>query len=97
MKNIILMAGLILTGCGYANLDEVKSIADEKWKKQGFEVVDYAGFEWGVWLGGNYGGANVWYRLKKLPDNGITYSGYLKKWGNEIHVYGPKAHDAIGP
>jgi len=98
MKKIIIIGfAALLTGCGYANIDALKKDAPKKWKKQGFEVVDYEGFEWGLWLGGDYGGAKVWHRLKKIPDNGITYSGYLTKWGDETHVYGPIATDAIKP
>lgn len=90
---------ILFYGCSSGNLDYVKSRAEERWNKQGFQVVDYEGYQWGELgiFGLPYGGAYVWYRLKKIPDNGITYSGYLQRWGNEIHVYGPKAIDAIRP
>ena len=72
--------------------------AEVKWNKQGFEVVDYEGFQLGCggW-GTPYGGAKVHHRLRKVPDNGITYSGFLVRWGDEVQVYGPKAVDAIAP
>jgi len=96
-KSIVLfIICLFLTGCGAGNLDHVKDRAADKWAKQGFEIVDYEGYQLGFWFG-PYGGAEVWYRLKKVPDNGITYSGMLERWGDEIHVYGPMAHDAIKP
>jgi hypothetical protein len=100
MKRIVcLLVCLLLIGigCSGANLDYVKEHANEKWAKQGFEIVDYEGYQWGKFGLWGYGGAYVWYRLKKIPDNGITYSGCLQRWGDEVHVYGPKAIDAIRP
>jgi len=99
LKRLVLVLMLfVLSGCGYGNLDYVKEHATEKWKKQGFEVVDYEGYQWGnVIPFTTYGGANVWYRLKKTPNNGVTYSGCLQRWGDEIHVYNLKAIDAIKP
>jgi hypothetical protein len=88
---------LFLVGCSSGNLDYVKDKAPEKWKTQGFEVVDYEGYQWGTGGINSYGGAKVWHRLKKIPDNGITYSGYIQRWGDELHVYGPDAIDAIKP
>lgn len=98
-RAIIFSFVLLLIGCSSGNLEHVKDRAEERWKSQGFEIVDYAGYQWGKlgFWGIKYGGAKVWYRLMKIPDNGITYSGFLQRWGNEIHVYGPKAIDAIRP
>ena len=93
----VLILCISLGSCGYANLEDVKKISPQKWEAQGFEVIDYEGFNWGFWFGGSYGGASVWYRLRKIPDNDITYSGYIRKWGKEYHVYGPTAIDAIRP
>ena len=93
-KCLTILAIWLLAGCSSGNLDWVKNKAEAKWAKQGFEVIDYEGFEWGVGgFGTSYGGARVWYRLKRIPDTGILYSGYLKRWGNEIHVYGPEPTD----
>lgn len=100
MIKIIVLVAVILQCIGCycsANLEEVKKVAPEKWRQQGFEIIDYEGFEYGLWFGGSYGGAYVWHRLKKIPDNGITYSGHIQMWGGEPQVYGPKAHDAIRP
>lgn len=97
MKLSVILVCMLLASCGDANLAEMKQAAPVKWKQQGFEVVDYEGFQWGLWLGGSFGGAKVWHRLKKIPDNGVTYSGFVQKWGDEIHVYGPIAADAIKP
>lgn len=80
------------------NVEYVKQLAEEKWRKQGFEVVDYEGYSWsggGYWT--PYGGGKVWHRLRKIPDNGITYSGFIVRWGDELHIHGPTAIDAIRP
>ncbi len=93
------VAGIAWFGVGSStNISWVKARSSAKWRAQGFDVVDYEGYEWGTGgYGTTYGGAKVWYRLRKIPDNGITYSGYLKRWGDELHVYGPIAVDAIRP
>jgi len=99
MKKILLIVGLLyLTGCSYSNLDYVKEHGEKRWLELGYQPVGYEGYEWGILgFGTNYGGANVWWRVKNIPDNGVTYTGYLKRWGDEIHVYGPRAIDAIKP
>jgi hypothetical protein len=99
MKKIVcIIVAALLAGCSAGNLDYVKAHAPVKWQKQGFEVVDYEGYHWGaLGMGTTYGGAQVWHRLRKVPDNGITYSGYIQRWGDELHVYGPTAIDAIRP
>lgn len=95
---ITALVALFFGSCNPSNKDYVKASAAEKWRAQGFEVVDYEGYQWGWGIRGtNYGGAQVWHRLKKVPDNGITYSGYIQRWGDELHVYGPFAADAIKP
>ena len=92
-----ILFALSLTGCTSGNLDYVKDRAEARWKDYGMEVVTYEGFQWGFWGLNSYGGAHVWYRLRQIPDNGITYTGYLQRWGDELHIYGPKAIDAIKP
>lgn len=97
---IVLVIIILFKMCFFssANIDYVKEKADAKWEKQGFEVVDYEGYQVSTAIPfTKYGGAHVWYRLRKIPDNGITYSGSLKQWGDEIHVYGPMCIDAIKP
>ena len=93
----VLLSTLLTVGCSSGNLEEVKNKAEETFESVGFEVVGYEGFQWGFWGFNTYGGANVWYRLNKIPDNGISYTGYIQRWGDEYHVYGPKATDAIKP
>lgn len=89
---------LIVMGCSYGNLDDVKAKAPEVWKQAGYEIVGYEGFQWGFGgFGLPYGGAYVWHQLKKIPDNGIAYTGRIQRWGNEYHIYGPYAIDAIRP
>ena len=98
MKTILILVVLCLGGCGYWNKDYVHSNSEQKWREQGWDPVAYEGYQWGLGVPfTGYGGAKVWYRLRNVPDNGITYSGYLVRWGNELHVYGPHAKDAIRP
>lgn len=97
MKLFIALIALALVGCSPANRVEPESQAKKIWAQHGFEVIAYEGYQWGIHIWPGYGGAYVWYRLRKIPDNGVTYSGSLQQWGDEIHVYGPTAHDAIRP
>jgi len=93
----LLIACALLTGCSYANLDDVKAHAPAVWKQAGFTIIGYEGFQWG-WLGvGPYGGANVWYTLKREEAPGVIYGGYLYRWGDEYHIYAVRAYDAIKP
>lgn len=95
---IVVICISFLTGCGSGNLDYVKERGPEKWKEVGFEVVGYEGFQWVFWGFNSYGGAKVWWNLRRmLEGNNITYTGCLQRWGDEIHVYGPDAIDAIRP
>ena len=95
---ILLIAGWTTLFFQSGNKEWLKENAASKWEKQGFEVVDYEGWQFSFGIPyTEYGGAKVWHRLRKIPDNGITYSGFLKRWGDEIHVYGPSAADAIKP
>lgn len=80
------------------NLDYVRAHGEARWRQVGFEPLGYQGHQWGLGgYGSDYGGAKVWWELRKIPDNGITYSGYLKRWGDSLEVYGPIARDAIQP
>ena len=99
MKKVLaaLAATCLLVGCSSGNLDYVKEHGPDKFREIGFEPVGYAGFNWGFWGFNNYGGAEVWWRLEKIPNNGISYTGYIIRWGDELHVYGPSATDAIKP
>lgn len=63
--------------------------APDKWEAQGYKVIDYEGYQWGFGgYGTAYGGAKVWHRLER---NGRLYSGWVMRWGEEVHVYGPTA------
>lgn len=95
MKKALILAVVLLQGCSSSNLDYVKEHGEARWREYGFEPVAYEGYRWGGHAGGTYGGAKVWWRLKSVPDNGITYSGYLQRWGDELHIHGPIAIDAI--
>lgn len=94
MKRLILAIAL-LVGCSSNRVDDIKAHAEARWRELGFEVVGYDGYQLGG-PGACWGGA-VWYILRKIPDNGITYGGYLCKWGNEYHMYSLYAIDAIRP
>lgn len=98
---LALVVALLLTSLGLfnsTNLDYVKARSEARWREMGYEPVAYEGWQYGSGLiFTSYGGAKVWYRLRNVPDNGITYQGYLQRWGDELHVYGPKAIDAIKP
>lgn len=96
---LCLAAILVLSACSAGNLDYVKERSEARWREVGWEPLAYEGYSWGLWgiFGSNHGGAHVWYRVNHIPDNGITYSGYIIRWGEELHVYGPFALDAIRP
>lgn len=79
------------------NVDDVKQHAADVFKQNGFDIVGYQGYENSFVAGKEYGGGKVWYTLKKTNDNGVTYEGSLKKWGNEYHLYNLNAKDAIAP
>jgi hypothetical protein len=96
MRRIVgICAALMLTGCGYANLDTAKENACTRFADIGYQCVGYEGFNWGFWLGGRYGGAKVWYSLKRADNPTVIYTGYAQYWGSELHIYGPAAIDAI--
>ena len=83
------------------HLNYVKENAEHRWQEMGFEVVGYDGYQWGFTIPfTDYGGAKVWHILKKsncTNEKCVTYSGYLQRWGDEIHMYNIRAIDAIRP
>lgn len=96
MKKSLLLIVALLSGCSYANLDEMKAKACGKWESVGFQCVGYDGYQWGFTpFNTNYGGAKVWHYLKREDAPGVIYNGYVQKWGDEIHAYGPIAVDAL--
>lgn len=94
---LLVAIGLFLVIGTPANKDYVQAHAVERWESVGFRVTGYAGHQWGTGIG-VYGGARIWYYLEPIKPNGIHYTGYLKRWGDEpLQVYGPAAIDAIKP
>lgn len=97
-KILIVLPILSLAACSPANLEYIqKNCVPQTWQSVGYEPIGYEGFQWGFWGLFGYGGAKVWYSLRRTTDNGIIYTGFLWRWGNECHVYGPHAIDAIKP
>lgn len=95
---MLLLCLFIFSGCSIGNIDYVKERADKTWHDNGFKAVAYQGYQFGSGIPFTYyGGAQVWYVLRKEPDNGIIYEGSLNRWKNEIHVYNLKAIDALKP
>ena len=97
MKRLaILIALALLAGCGSSNVPEVKAQAPAVWKQAGFEIIGYEGYKnEHCWF--SYGCGHVWHTVRRIPDNGIVYHGYIEKWGDEYHIYDIKAIDAIKP
>lgn len=94
---VFMLLAISVKGCTQ-HKDFLVENAAEVWQHQGFKVVAYEGWQLGLGIGfTKYGSASVWHRLQKVPDNGITYSGYSRRWGDEVHVYGPTATEAISP
>ena len=89
--------------CGFAlfvgflfntfNLEDTKANAEQAWRNVGYEPIGYEGYQFGAGIPG-YGGARVWHTLTRKGSNTI-YTGYVQKWGNASHVYGPRAVNAI--
>lgn len=73
----------------------IKANAAATWEKAGFEIVGYQGYEYSF-SPSTHGGA-VWYTVRRIPDNGVTYQGCITKWRDEFHIYNLKALDAIKP
>ncbi len=96
---ILMLASFIFTGgfCSSGNLEYCKKNACEKWRSVGFECVGYEGYQWAFWgkFGSKYGGAIVWHTLKRIPDNGVIYGGFVQRWGDELHVYSLKPYDGF--
>lgn len=95
-RTLILMLMVLLSGCGSSNVPEVKANAPAVWRQAGFEVVGYEGYQNGRCLF-VYGCGRVWHTMRRIPDNGIVYHGFIEKWGGEYHIYNLAAIDAIKP
>lgn len=68
----------------------IQDHANEVWAQSGFEVVSNRGYTLSPSCS-DYGGANRYYLLKRIPDNGMLYNGVLSRWGDEIHIQGVEA------
>ena len=77
---------------GYRNVDVTKANAASVWREAGYEITGYEGYQWAP-----LHGSAVWYIVRRTDRDGITYHGYLAKWGSEYHIYNLKAIDAIKP
>ena len=92
------MAGsaLLFSGCSASRVEDIKKNAPRIWAENGFEIVGYQGYQYGSF--DTYGG-KVWYTLRKKDDpKGITYQGYISRWGDaDYTVYSITAIDAIKP
>ena len=91
MKTVMIVMLLILSSCS-RNVEYVKSKAAETWKQAGYEIVGYEGYS--IWS--PIAGGEVWYTVKSPHTPGILYSGYLERWFDEIHVYGPRVINKFG-
>jgi len=76
---------------GDRRVPEIKLNAERIFKDNGFQVVGYQGYSYGLI---STPGGCVWYTLKKGE---ITYKACLSRWGDEYHIYNLKAIDAIKP
>ena len=93
----VVISTISISACGYANLDATKANACNAWRNAGYECIGYEGYQWGRWVGGPYGGADVWYTMRRSDTPGIVYSGYASRWGDEYHLYGPNVINAVIP
>lgn len=92
----ILMVLMLLAGCSASNVPDVKQHAPATWKQAGFDIIGYEGYTRELCFF-DYGCGHAWYTLRRIPDNGIIYHGYLERWGDEYHIYNLTAIDAIKP
>jgi len=80
-----------------SNKEWVQERAEARFEAAGYQIVNYQGFKWGgLGYGTPYGGAEVWYELRK-PGSATTYQAHLQRWGEETHIYDLTAIDAIRP
>lgn len=97
MKALGIIVLLTLAGCTNANKQDVQKHAAATFKQAGFEIIGYEGWQRGLTSPFGNGGALVWYTIKRVPDNGVTYHAAIQEWDGEYHIYDLKAVDAIKP
>lgn len=88
VATVVLVVVVWCTAIGTsANLEETKANACSTFAAAGYECIGYEGYQWGTWVGGSYGGARVWYTLRVKDVPHTVFSGYVKRWGDEYHIY----------
>lgn len=89
---IVAFVGLIAwggVGSG-GNKEWVEQRCPAVLEQQGWQINGTEGFQWGFGgYGTPYGGAKVWYSLRKVPYNGLNYQIYCTRWGDQVQLYGP--------
>lgn len=99
--NILKTVALVAVACsamfglswaGFRNVEITKAAAPQVWAAAGYKIVGYEGYQWAP-----VHGSSVWYLVRRVDDNGITYHGALSKWGKEYHIYNLSALDALKP
>jgi hypothetical protein len=93
-RTMMLLLALVCAGCSNKYVPDIKDHAALTWKQAGFEIIGYEGYNYG---GPSTWGGEVWYTLRRIPDNGIIYDGCISKWDDEYHIYSITAIDAIKP
>jgi len=74
---------------GRRNIDYLKDRAPAFYENLGYEVIGYEGYQHSIVAGGK-----VWHMLRR-PGSPTIYSANIIKWGGEVHLYGPRALNAI--
>ena len=60
MGKLIILVMLLLSCCGYGDIDYIKNEADKTWASQGFKIRGYDGYQIGFIIPfTSYGGAYV--------------------------------------
>ncbi len=88
-KYLIMLMFFNVMGCA-RNIDYVKAHSIERLKELGYSSSVYEGYQWSL----SYGGY-VWYTFKREDTPGVIYTGYLAKWGDELHFFGPRVVNTI--
>lgn len=92
--SLIAAAITFFGGCSYMNVDDIKAHSAQAWRKSGFEIVGYEGYQIGDF---ETPGGRVWYVVKSTNGSPTLFDGCLGKWGTEYHIYNLHALNAINP
>ena len=94
--SLIILLAFLFSGCSIGNVDYVKERAEKTWNNNGFELIGSQGYGMGIGIPFTYyGGAQVWYTVKRVGSDKTIYQGCLLRWKSEIHIYELSAIDAI--